>query len=117
MTFKNIAFLSFIPDTGHIMPLLRIAYTLKEYKYNVICYFPEECRNLSNNFKIPFKSLGRVSEIVDDDDTEEISTAVNTAKQKFNEVAKKIRKGEIDDVIDELDEEEEFQKLLMMMFL
>ena len=73
--------------------------------------------DLINEYMKIVDKVNDLTDYVDDDDTEEISTAVNTAKQKFNEVAKKIRKGEIDDVIDELDEEDipfgdDFDKLL-----
>ncbi len=58
----NIGFISFIPDSGHISPLLRLAAVFAARKYNVICYFPEESIQFADEFNVPVKSLGRVTD-------------------------------------------------------
>lgn len=73
--------------------------------------------NLLNEYMKIIDKVYALADYTSDDDIEEISIAINVAKQKFNEVVKKIRKGEIEDVIDELDEEDipfgdDFDKLL-----
>lgn len=73
--------------------------------------------NLIKEYMKIVDKVNALTDFVSWNETDEISTAVNVAKQKFNELAKKIRRGEIEEVIDELDEEDipfgdDFDKLL-----
>jgi UDP:flavonoid glycosyltransferase YjiC (YdhE family) len=62
---QNIGFISFIPDGGHVLPLLRMAVAFMENKYNVTCYFPEESLKYASSFDIPIKSIGKVTNGID----------------------------------------------------
>lgn len=59
---SKIGILCFIPDPGHVLPLLRIAKTFVNNQYEVICYLPDECRKHADSFQLPMKSFGKVTE-------------------------------------------------------
>lgn len=61
MINPKIGFISFIPDGGHVLPLLRMAEAFKEHQYEVICYFPEESQKYTDLYQIPIKFLGQVT--------------------------------------------------------
>ncbi|MCL6588578.1 MAG: glycosyltransferase [Firmicutes bacterium] len=54
----KIAFISLIPDTGHIVPLLQLAAVFAESRFEVKCFFPEETIPLAKEFGIPIQSFG-----------------------------------------------------------
>ena len=56
-----------MPDSGHVLPLLRIAQTFVNNQHEVICYLPDECRNYADSFQLQMRSLGKVTEGVADD--------------------------------------------------
>jgi UDP:flavonoid glycosyltransferase YjiC (YdhE family) len=60
----KIAFISLMPDAGHILPLLRLAVSFAEQQYAVQCFFPQECVSLAAEFNIPMKSFGKVTSSV-----------------------------------------------------
>src|SRR5262249_36374434 len=55
---RSIAVVSFLPDGGHVIPLLRIAAAFSELGYNVVCYLPQECANYLRGSNFEFVSLG-----------------------------------------------------------
>lgn len=61
----KIGFISFIPDGGHIIPLLRIAGAFQKAGLKVICFLPEESIKYNRYYNLPVKSLGPVKEQTD----------------------------------------------------
>jgi UDP:flavonoid glycosyltransferase YjiC (YdhE family) len=57
---RSIAIVSFLPDAGHVMPLLRVAAVFSERGYDITCYLPQECAHYLNGYDFAFVSLGRV---------------------------------------------------------
>ena len=55
---QSIAVVSFLPDAGHVLPLLRVAAEFFERGYNVVCYLPQECANYLSGYEFEFVSLG-----------------------------------------------------------
>jgi UDP:flavonoid glycosyltransferase YjiC (YdhE family) len=58
---RSIAVVSFSPDAGHVLPLLRIAAAFQDLDYGVVCYLPQECADYANYLSRPnfeFVSLG-----------------------------------------------------------
>lgn len=58
---KRIGFLSFIPDAGHVLPLLRLAKYFKLNNCNVVCLLPEECLKYHELYNVEVVSLGKVT--------------------------------------------------------
>lgn len=57
---RSIAVLSFLPDAGHVFPLLRVAASFQEQGYQCSCYLPEECANYLRGYNFDFVSLGPI---------------------------------------------------------
>lgn len=57
---RSIAVLSFLPDAGHVFPLLRIATSFQERGYEISCYLPAECANYLRGYDFDFVSLGPI---------------------------------------------------------
>lgn len=57
---RSIAVLSFLPDAGHVFPLLRIAASFQERGYESFCYLPEECANYLRGYNFDSVSLGPI---------------------------------------------------------
>jgi UDP:flavonoid glycosyltransferase YjiC (YdhE family) len=57
---RSIAVLSFLPDAGHVFPLLRVAASFQEQGYQCSCYLPEECANYLRGYSFDFVSLGPI---------------------------------------------------------
>jgi UDP-N-acetylglucosamine:LPS N-acetylglucosamine transferase len=70
---KKFGVLSFIPDAGHVIPMLRIAAEFMKREYEAVCYFPEECKKYADLFNIPMRSLGQVTGGIDFSFMNEIS--------------------------------------------
>lgn len=61
----SIAIICFIPDYGHLQPLLKIADAMREAGFHVKCYIADECRPLLQRFQFEFFTLentGRLKE-------------------------------------------------------
>ena len=56
-TKPSIAIICFIPDYGHLQPLLKIADAMQEAGFHVKCYIADECRPLLQRFNFDFFSL------------------------------------------------------------
>lgn len=54
----SVVILSFLPDLGHALPLLRIGRELADAGYEVACYLPEECRSVVDRYGFRYVSLG-----------------------------------------------------------
>jgi UDP:flavonoid glycosyltransferase YjiC (YdhE family) len=57
---RSIAILSFLPNAGHVFPLLRVAASFQERGYESSCYLPEECVNYLRGYNFDFVSLGPI---------------------------------------------------------
>lgn len=53
----SVAIICFIPDYGHLQPLLKIADALQEDGIQIKCYIADECRPLMQRFKFDFFAL------------------------------------------------------------
>jgi hypothetical protein len=53
----SVAIICFIPDYGHLQPLLKIGDALQEAGFHVKCYIADECRPLLNRFDFEFFAL------------------------------------------------------------
>ena len=56
----SLALVNFLPDAGHVFPLLRVAAAFSERGYDVVCYLPEECEKCLKGYDFRFVSLGPV---------------------------------------------------------
>lgn len=54
-----IAVVGFLPDAGHVRPLLRLAAAFSRRGYPVVCYLPQECASYLDGYDFRFVSLGR----------------------------------------------------------
>src|SRR6266851_900113 len=54
---RSIAILCFLPDFGHVQPLLKIADALSGAGFKIKCYVPEECSVLMNRFSFEYMLL------------------------------------------------------------
>ena len=78
---RSIAVVSFLPDAGHVLPLLRIAAAFSERGYDVVCYLPQECANYLSGSNFDFVSLG---------------PAINDVNKKgYNEALQKLSRSSI----------------------
>ncbi len=57
----SVAIISFIPDYGHLQPLLKIADALREAGFDIKCYIAYECSPLMNRFKLNYFTLDKTS--------------------------------------------------------
>lgn len=62
---QKIALVSFIPDTGHVFPLLRLGMAFAEKQYEVRCFLPRECATIVNGFNLSVEFFGEVTNNVD----------------------------------------------------
>jgi len=53
----SIALVSFLPDAGHVRPLLRIAEAFSRRGYDIVCYLPKECETYLHGYRFRFVSL------------------------------------------------------------
>jgi UDP:flavonoid glycosyltransferase YjiC (YdhE family) len=53
----SVAIICFIPDYGHLQPLLKIADALQEAGFHIKCYMADECRPLLQRFHFDFFAL------------------------------------------------------------
>ena len=54
----SVAIVSFLPDAGHVLPLIRIGAVFAERGYEVICYLPQECAGYVDGYNVRVVSLG-----------------------------------------------------------
>src|SRR3954454_17721099 len=57
----SIAIICFIPDYGHLQPLLKIADALQEAGFHIKCYIADECRPLMQRFKFEVFALNNTA--------------------------------------------------------
>ena len=81
MTKRSIAVVSFLPDAGHVLPLMRLAAAFFGRGYDVVCYLPQECLIYSSGYNFEFVSLGPV---INDD-----------IKNSYNEVLSKLSRRSV----------------------
>jgi UDP:flavonoid glycosyltransferase YjiC (YdhE family) len=53
----SVAIICFLPDFGHLQPLLRIADALAQRGFQIKCYVPDECGPLMRRFSFDFVSF------------------------------------------------------------
>lgn len=53
----SVAIVCFIPDFGHLQPLLKIADALAESGVQIKCYIADECAPLISRFQFSFATL------------------------------------------------------------
>ena len=58
---RSIAVVNFLPDAGHVFPLLRVASAFSERGYDVVVYLPQECETYIEGYNFQFISIGSVS--------------------------------------------------------
>jgi UDP:flavonoid glycosyltransferase YjiC (YdhE family) len=53
-----LAIVSFLPDTGHVVPLLRIGLAMERAGARVACFLPRACAGLRSQFPLDFRGGG-----------------------------------------------------------
>lgn len=62
---QKIALVSLVPDTGHVLPLLRLGMAFVEKQYEVRCFLPQECAAIIKGFNLSVEIFGKVTNNVD----------------------------------------------------
>jgi UDP:flavonoid glycosyltransferase YjiC (YdhE family) len=64
----SIALVSFLPDAGHVRPLLRIAEAFSRRGYDIVCYLPKECETYLHGYRFRFVSLDVTPPVATEDE-------------------------------------------------
>lgn len=65
MMKRKIALIALVPDSGHVIPLLKLGVAFRQRNYDIQCFLPQECAGLTEAFPLAVSFFGPVAATVD----------------------------------------------------